>query len=372
MASRPYRTCSKCSARNKPEWEFCARCGESLEGAPATEGAAAPAAAAPPLRAVHPPTPGWSWTGAMMLIVGVAVAWWTWRVGPETPPGPALFTAPSLPPAAPPVARAVQATALDAGREHLAQGDVTAALPKLREAVAAAPESALAWLALAKALWVADDRAEAVAAFANAARFGPAEATAYRLEYARALEADGQAEPARTEYERVLAVQADHPGALQGLGRLLTQAGRASDALPMLRRAASASPDDVRTATALGVAYERTGDQAAALGQYRSVVDRFPDAAYPRVLLSEALDRQGQRDEALRVVREALGRNPREPLLQRGLGVMLDKRGDSAGALAAYREYLRLRPDAPDASAVAARAATLERGRPRPDTSSAG
>jgi Flp pilus assembly protein TadD len=354
MAARPYRACPQCGARNKLDWDFCGRCGETLERVTpqqrqgATEISPAPASSRPA-----------SVAGAAALVAACGLAVWLWPRGPETRPDPGVFTLPSAPEARATLP-ADEPGALDLGRARLARGDYAEALPRLREAVAAAPESAGAWLALAKALWHTDEREEALSAFASAARLAPGEVTTYELEYARALEASGQADSARAGYERVLARTPSEPDALQGLGRLLTQSGRAGEALPLLQRAAAAKPDDPRLATELGMAYERSGDDDAAVAHYRAVVERFPAAAYPQVALADALSRQGHADEALELMRAAVTRRPADPLLQRGLGTALERRGDSRGAAAAYREYLRLDPGAPDAAQVQARAAALD------------
>jgi len=39
-----FRVCPACGTRNKPKWDFCARCGESLQGVPLGEVAPAEAA----------------------------------------------------------------------------------------------------------------------------------------------------------------------------------------------------------------------------------------------------------------------------------------------------------------------------------------
>src|SRR6185295_19739877 len=128
--------CSACGARNKEKWQFCARCGESLEGAQDAGDAEATAQTLslgedlfddpePPPEAL----PSW-----LVVLVGVAamagLGAGTWRHLKNTPattlsPGVFAFPAnvPSAPPPPPTTAPSRAAQAYQAGRKLLNQGD---------------------------------------------------------------------------------------------------------------------------------------------------------------------------------------------------------------------------------------------------------
>jgi hypothetical protein len=97
-----FLVCPACGARNKPKWEFCARCGESLQGVPPGEPEPAEAAV---VEDEPVPISALPWlTGLGFLAFGaLAVAVWGWsKQGAPAParPDPAVFTLPTLPPAA--------------------------------------------------------------------------------------------------------------------------------------------------------------------------------------------------------------------------------------------------------------------------------
>src|SRR5215468_11224343 len=84
MKAGDVRICPSCQARNKPKWEFCVRCGESLQGVAAgkTEAAAAPkAAAADEAVERHAEASARFWLvtlGGLAAFVIAGVAAWKW------------------------------------------------------------------------------------------------------------------------------------------------------------------------------------------------------------------------------------------------------------------------------------------------------
>jgi Flp pilus assembly protein TadD len=356
--------CPACQARNKPNWEFCARCGESLEGAaPQAEGPGRRTKAPPRTEEAGPPGDLSSFylllMVALMAVVVAAACQNIKNSPPPPPPTPGPFTFGGPVPASPPAATAVAkagASEGEEGRRLLAQGRAAEALPLLQQAVADDPGNASFKQLLGQALWDTGDREGALRRYAEAASLEPAQ---YRLGYAQALDLAGQAEAAAAELEGLLAAQPDSLAALEGLAHNYYRRGDYAKALPLLEKAAPQARDAV-VMQELAYAAEKAGDPARAADAYRRVLAQEPLADVTRGLLAENLFVQGKADDAVAVLREGLKLSPQTPLLHRGLGSVLERSGRSAEAAAAYREYARLAPNAPDAAEIAARAARLE------------
>lgn len=366
MKGSEARLCPSCGARNRPQWEFCARCGEALDKALPAAPAAPEAPAAASGRAPSPR--GLPWGALAITLLAIPLVYGAWRLTRAfTAEAPALAPLQSTTAdASPPTGERVVAPAaakLDDGRRLLASGQRERALPLLREAADALSEDATAQLVYGRALWDAGQREEGLLRFERAARLDGSSA-GLRTELARALEALGRSDEARSAYEQALRQEPTHSEALIGLARLHIAAGRAREALPLLRQATASQADPAALAL-LGVALERGGDPAAALATYRDLVDKQPDLPGPRALLAEALAKAGQRSEAQDLLREGLRRDPQSALLQRALGSLLERDGKPLEAAQAYREYVRLAPEAGDAAELTARAARLAGGAPK-------
>ena len=355
MATASFRTCGSCGTRNKPQWEFCVRCGETLESE-AADVQLEPAAE----NEVVTDLTGFPWRPVLAiagLALVVAAAAYV-RMAPGEKPATSLlaFVAPSPPaPAAPPFRQASLADErLDEGRQLLVSGKPGDALGPLSQAAEAEPQNAHMQATYARALWGSGSREDAIGRYAEAARLDPGQ---YRNEYATALIDVGRSAEAR----QVLEEAPNDPKALRALGQLHNAENRPGEALAVLTRAAAMSPEDGRVLANLGFALERTGNADEAVRVLSTVMSRRPDSTTARGLLAEAIFKQGKRDEAVALVRDGLQQQPESPNLHRSLGSLLERAGKAAEAAAAYREYLRLAPDATDASMMADRAARLER-----------
>jgi predicted Zn-dependent protease len=344
--------CPACQARNRPKWEFCARCGEVLQGAAVTE--IHPEEKAPPRD-----------LSTLYLVVMIAVAAGTLAIAcrniANQPPPPAatpgVFAFGGPPPGPSPAVTSPLANSdAEAARRLLGQGKAAEAIPLLEKAAADDPDSGEYRQLLGSAQWKAGDREGALQSYADAARLDPA---AYRLGYAQALEMAGRLDEAATELEAVVDAQPASAIAQEGLSRLYYRRGEFAKALPLLESLAAQTRDPV-VMQQLAYAAEKTGDRERAVAAYRDVLAVEPRADVARGLLAENLFAAGRRDDAFAVLQEGLQRTPDVPALHRGLGNLLEQSGRAAEAAAAYREYTRLAPNAPDAATIAARAARLE------------
>lgn len=101
------------------------------------------------------------------------------------------------------------------------------------------PTNVRARASYSRTLWVAGDRAQAIAEMRRATEDGPAETLPHFL-LAVAEEAQGKVEAAEAGYRAVLALDPRHQGALSYLGRLLLRQGRYSEAGESLAEAIEA------------------------------------------------------------------------------------------------------------------------------------
>jgi Flp pilus assembly protein TadD len=356
MKAKQAVLCPNCGAQNRPTWEFCVRCDESLEGVqpveatgPEPEEAAVSTAPANAIALV-----------ALLALVVLGAAGWRYasRAGPREGPNPDIFTVASVPPdlPKPPEPSGAGASDYDAGRRLMNAGDLGAAVTQLAAAVAADPDNAEFRNVYGFALLRSGDTEGAVAQHAEAARLDPR----LRMQYARSLDLAGQTAEAVEEYEAILAGSPGAATVQEDLGRLLFRSGQHVRALPHLKAAAEARPDDPVLQQELAYSLEQAGDPRGAEAAFRGVLEKAPEASISRGLLADNLYEQGRKDEATAVLREGLKLTPNVPLLQRQLGSVLERSGDGASAAAAYRAYVRLAPNAPDAREIAARASRLE------------
>jgi Flp pilus assembly protein TadD len=354
--------CLACGARNRPEWEYCARCGESLDTVKVDLGddAAFFEEEAP---AEAPPIDESRVILTVALISFTALGFVTCRYVEKNPPptstpDPGLFTLATRPaeptPRAPAVVKPGSA-AFDEARRRLAGGDAAGALDLLARAVQEDPGNADYLSLYGQALLKAGDRDGALARLAEAGRIAPQ----YALEYARTLDQLGRNQEAIAEYERLLATNPDNGTVQEDLGKLLYRTQDYARAAPLLEGAVRARPLDPALRQQLAYALDKAGRSAEAMEAYRQVLATAPDADTTRGLLADSLQRQGKTAEAIALVNEGLQKDPNAPLLHRALGSLYEQSGRMEEAAKEYGEYARLAPNAPDVQQIKQRAAQL-------------
>jgi Flp pilus assembly protein TadD len=366
-----FRICPACESRNKAGWEFCVRCGESLQNVPLGDrGAAGRGAAAATVDESTSAGPGAGsvLTTVLALAALVGAVLFVFRGGPvlETSrPDPSLFTLPTVAPSLPPPPSAVPDApgmrAYAQGRRLFAQGDAAGAIPLLAQAVSEDSSNAEFHNVYGKALLagggVVEEGLRQLQEAVNLAPRNPE----YGSSLGRAYEQAKREKDAITAYEAVLATQPDFSQTLEDLGRLHLRAGRNDKAAPILRHAAELRPGDLPLQQDLAIALQKSGDNQGAAAVYRKIIETIPQADTARGLLAEALLADGRKDEAVATFREGLDHNPNSPLLHRGLGSALERAGRVEEAIKEYREYARLQPDNADAKSLAERANRLEK-----------
>jgi len=355
-----FRICPECGTRNRPKWDFCAKCGESLQDVPLGEPAPVETAAEPLVDEAGVP---WASTLGVAILIGATVAtYWYFREPPASPSSEIFTLAtlpPSLPPAGPPTAKQPGQDAYDRGRRLLDQGDPAGAARLFADAVSEAPDNHAYHHAHGVALWQSGARSESIDEYNEALRLSPDNPT-YRLNLAKALVSVGRTSEAIREFEAV-AARTPNAEALEEAARLYAKGGDYARAADEFRRIAAMRPNDAVVQQELASALEKSGqvDQAAQL--YGQILQANPNADITRGLLAEIYFNRGQKDEAIALFRERLAQDAQAPLLHRGLGSLLERTGQIADAVNEYREYARRAPNAADAKQLAERADRLER-----------
>ncbi len=362
MKAGDSKLCPSCGLRNKPKWEFCARCGESLQDIAVGSTALTPESAS----AAGDSDGGIGMVGIALgtiLVLAALVVAVRWRPS-QTRTDPGIFVSPRVAVVQPSDAIAEMPASftpvgLEAGRAALVKGNAAGAVAPLAQAVANAPNDHTARYAYAQALWQFGDRELALAQYREAARLSP-DTVNYRRDLAKALGALGRGPEAIPEYEAALRMQPDSPGYLRELATLYVQNGNAAGAVGLLTRAAELKTGDTSLLQDLGQALERAGDKPAAADAYRRAVQIDPKDAASRALLSEIVFGQGRQEEAIGLVREGLSAQGPSASLYRALGSLLERTGRTQEAAATYRDYAAKAASAADAGAMAERARLLE------------
>jgi tetratricopeptide (TPR) repeat protein len=385
MANGTAVICPACGSRNKPKWELCARCGESLASAAKQKPAPTVKGQAPTVRAAAAgkgPAKKGKFQARLsdrqatraslasvvvvlvvLVIAAAAAARFGWRSLSTDAPPPRAFTMATNPPQP-----SAPATTLPAGagrqafleaEERTRRGRAADALPKYAEAMQAEPQNATYVAGHALALGLSGDSDGALREYERAARMSPA---TYQRAYARALEMAGKGQDAIREYEAAVQLQPDSVELLQELGGVLKRAGRDRDAAAALSRAADLDPGNTEIRQTLAALQEKAGNLTGAEATYRQILARDPTSVTARGRLAEVLLEQGRADEAIAAYQAGLSQaGQASPILHRGYGSVLERAGKRVEAAAQYREYARLAPNASDAKQWADRAARLEK-----------
>jgi tetratricopeptide (TPR) repeat protein len=193
----------------------------------------------------------------------------------------------------------------------------------------------------------------------------------------------GRFAEAEAVYRQVLASYPNHPDAMQLLGVLAAQVGKADIAMDLIRRAIAINPRQPMYHCNLGQAYLSVGradDAVAAFAQaitlkpdffqaivnqgnaylarrdfdqaisnYRRAIELDPNVAETYNNLGNAFRHKQQIDHAMAAYREAIARNPRLPDAHYNLAIALkdSKRFDEA--IVEFQQAISLRPNYPEA-----------------------
>lgn len=125
------------------------------------------------------------------------------------------------------------------------------------------------------------------------------------LDQVNVLHRSGRFEHAEAGYREVLALEPNSYDAQYGLGVLLLQVGRATEALPYLQGALALRPRDASVLNALGGAYLQTDSVDAACVAFETVVQAEPNNAKALANYGTALLRQNDATRAINALESA-------------------------------------------------------------------
>ncbi len=150
-------------------------------------------------------------------------------------------------------------------------------------------------------------------------------------------------------YRQVLDRSPEDPRALNLLGVLAGQSGRADMAAQFLERAVRADPANAEYHYNLALARDATGAREAAIEGYRQALALRPDYAEALLNLGNLLLDRGEAAEAETCYRKALALAPGNPVIHNSLGTALLTRQAHDAAVACFRQALQLEPSYPEA-----------------------
>jgi len=147
-----------------------------------------------------------------------------------------------------------------------------------------------------------------------------------------------------------------HGLALRNLAKVLSWAGKSSDAARTARRALALLDEDAECHFILGAAAAEDGRWEEAVAEYEHAVRLEPDYAKARNNLGTALARLGRDEEAITQYEQVLTLDPDHANARFNLGNALLRQGRVEAAIAHYREVLHDDADDTDARFNLARA----------------
>jgi len=156
---------------------------------------------------------------------------------------------------------------------------------------------------------------------------------------------------ARTELEKLAAVQPQNPLYLYWLARLDYDAQNYTTAVARLKQVIALDPKMMRAYDSLGLCYDYLGQSDEAIKSYNRAVElnrlQSKPSPWPHLDLAVTLIATNQIAEAEKNLREALGYDSQLPQAHYQLGRVLEMRGDYPAAVTALRQAANLDPAYP-------------------------
>lgn len=159
----------------------------------------------------------------------------------------------------------------------------------------------------------------------------------------------GRLAEAESLYRQVLTAYPDQPDALQLLGVLASQVGKADLAIELIRRAIALNPNQALYHSNLGQVFSTHGQFDQAIGAFEQALTLNPNLPSARINLGNVYLAKGQLDPAIDCFRSAIALNPNLAEPHNNLGNALRQKGLIDQAIAEYHRAIELKPDLPDA-----------------------
>jgi Flp pilus assembly protein TadD len=223
------------------------------------------------------------------------------------------------------------------------QGQLEGAVETYRKAVALAPDVSLYHRNLGMALYRVGNLRRAAAELEVAVASGPSVAeTRYTLGMIYAFLADQGRAMQQSE-----ALQSDAATAAQGycvMGEILRVEGKRHEAAPWYRKAIASKPDYVAPLVYLAAVHYSDNNLDEAVTVLERALALEPTSVRALSRLGMVFLRQGKLDEARTVMLKATAVGPELGSVRNNLALVCLKQGDLAGARSEYQEAVRLSP----------------------------
>lgn len=239
-----------------------------------------------------------------------------------------------------------------------AAGDLVKACEKLERALPLAPGTwKAAVLNRLGALWFRQgDFERAARYYREAGQWARKPIASLHVNLANALDRLGLADEARAEYERAVALEPEHAGALFNLGLHVSGGGDARQGAELLRRALESirrRPAQAPAGLTLEIAATALVNVCAAAGMRGEAeaalasIEGGMSAATLLNLRAFLASRTGSPEEALGLYRGVLEADPGFARAHFNVGMELLRMGDASRALESFERFARAAPDDP-------------------------
>ncbi len=218
--------------------------------------------------------------------------------------------------------------------------------------VARTPDAVMAWQNLGDVLSWNKRYAESLAAYREAVRLRPNDASC-RNSLGQAWLTSGEPVYAMSEFEQALRLKPDYALAHYNLGNVLRKFNRDEEALPHFQEAVRLQPEEPGVQNSLAIALSEAGRPGEAIPHFEIALRARPGAAATRESLARALNRHGYElmsagriAEAIANYRRAVEVLPTVAPLHAALAIALVNAHRAEEAVPSFQAALRLEPTA--------------------------
>ncbi|MFT5589918.1 MAG: protein O-GlcNAc transferase [Bradyrhizobium sp.] len=188
-------------------------------------------------------------------------------------------------------------------------GDFSAAVTRIREAILLNPLESRYFYNLGTALLGINNQLDAIEQFRTVIKLDPANADAYG-NLAAALHILGRYEEAKQCHLKVIEIKPDDPAVLTNYSSTLNANKQFKEAIPFLVKALASDPDHVDALNNLGLAALRTGmvDEAETL--FKRAIELSPRNSTAHFNLAATMEIQCRLEESIKSNKDGLGLRP--------------------------------------------------------------
>jgi protein O-GlcNAc transferase len=166
----------------------------------------------------------------------------------------------------------------------------------------------------------------------------------------------GELAKAEKIYERILAIDPNHPEALHLMGVIAIQAGRNDRAVSLINKAIENNPENPVYCNNLAKAYNNMGNVFRGQSKLNEAISCYQQAlqlkpAYPAAYnnMGNAFQDQGKWDQAMSCYQKAVQLKQDFAEAYYNMGVVFQSQGRSSEAISFHGKALQLRPEYPEA-----------------------